>query len=80
MRRRNVSPYEQFEISPDAIEQELRRAVCEHRHTGRHIHLRITSRVHIEGKSSVCVICMKYRITILIIIIINLGQKTLSYI
>ena len=38
-----------------------------------------TSRVPVEGKSSVCLICMKYRIIILIIIIIRLGQ-ILSYI
>ena len=36
-------------------------------------------RVPVEGKSSVCMICMKYRITILIIIIIRLG-KILLYI
>ena len=38
------------------------------------------SRVPFEGKSSVCVICMKYRIIILItcIIIISLGQILLS--
>ena len=40
----------------------------------------ITSRVPVEGKSSVCVICIKYRIIILIIIIISLGQILLSYI
>ena len=39
-----------------------------------------TSRVPVEGKSSVCLICMKYRIIILIIIIISLGQILLSYI
>ena len=38
------------------------------------------SRVPVEGKSSVCLICMKYRIIILIIIIISLGQILLSYI
>ena len=38
-----------------------------------------TSRVPVEGKSSACVICMKYRIIILIIIIISLGQIILSY-
>ena len=38
-----------------------------------------TSRVPVEGKSSVCVICMKYRIIVLIIIIISLGQIILSY-
>ena len=38
-----------------------------------------TSRVPVEGKSSVCVICMKYRIIFLIIIIIGLGQIILSY-
>ena len=37
-----------------------------------------TSRVPVEGKSSVCVICMKYRIINLIIMIINLGQILLS--
>ena len=40
----------------------------------------ITSRVPVEEKSSVCVICMKYRIIILIIIIISLGKILLSYI
>ena len=39
-----------------------------------------TSQVLVEGKSSVCLICMKYRIIILIIIIISLGQILLSYI
>ena len=34
-----------------------------------------TSRVAIEGKSSVCLICTKYRIIILNIIIISLGQN-----
>ena len=41
----------------------------------------ITSRrVPGEGKSSVCLICMKYRIIILIIIIISLGEILFSYI
>ena len=39
----------------------------------------ITSRVSVEGKSSVCVICMKYRIIILIIMIISPGKILLSY-
>ena len=39
-----------------------------------------TSRVPVEGRSSVCLICMKYRIIFLIIIIISLGQILLSYI
>ena len=39
----------------------------------------LTSRVSVEGKSSVCLICMKYRIIVLIIIIISLGQIILSY-
>ena len=39
---------------------------------------RPTSRVPVEGKSSVCLICMKYRILILIIIIISLGNIILS--
>ena len=30
--------------------------------------------IPVKGKSSVCLICMKYRIIILIIIIISLGQ------
>ena len=34
----------------------------------------LTRREPVEGKSSVCLICMKYRIIILIIIIISLGQ------
>ena len=38
----------------------------------------ITSRVPVEGKSSVCLICIKYRIIILDIIIISLGQILLS--
>ena len=38
-----------------------------------------TSRVPVEEKSSVCLICMKYRIIILIIIIISLGKILLSY-
>ena len=33
----------------------------------------------LKGKSSVCLICMKYRIIILIIIIISLGTISLSY-
>ena len=37
-----------------------------------------TRRVPVEGKSSVCLICMKYRIIILIIIIISLGQIFVS--
>ena len=41
--------------------------------------LLLTSRVPVEGKSSVCVIFMKYRIIFLIIIIISLGQILLSY-
>ena len=41
--------------------------------------LLVTRRVPIEGKSSVCLICMKYRIIVLIIIIISLGQILLSY-
>ena len=43
-------------------------------------HIIDTSRVPVEGKSSVCLICMKYRIIFLIIIIISLGQILLSYI
>ena len=40
-----------------------------------------TSLVPVEGKSSVCLICMKYMIIILInIIIISLGEILLSYI
>ena len=37
-------------------------------------HIKITSREPVERKSSVCLIDMKYRIIILIIIIISLGQ------
>ena len=37
-------------------------------------------RVPVEGKSSVCLTCMKYMLIILIIIIINLGEILLSYI
>ena len=44
------------------------------------VQLIITSQVPVEGKSSVCLICLKYRIIILIIIIISLGQILLSYI
>ena len=39
-----------------------------------------TKRVPVQGKSSVCLNCMKHRITILVIIIISLGQILLSYI
>ena len=39
-----------------------------------------TSRVPVGGKASVCLICMKYRIIILIIIIKRLGEILLSYI
>ena len=47
----------------------------------RYFNYLITRRVPVEGKlSSVCLICMKYRIIILIIIIISLGQILLSYI
>ena len=44
------------------------------------VRIRYTNRVPVEGKSSLCVICMKYRKMILIIIIISLGQILLSYI
>ena len=40
--------------------------------------IKMTSRVPVEGKSSVCLICMKYRIIFLINIIISLGQILLS--
>ena len=40
----------------------------------------ILAGVPVGGKSSVCLICMKYRIIILIIIIKRLGEKLLSYI
>ena len=39
-----------------------------------------TSQVPVEGKSSVCLMCMIYRIIILIIIIISLGEILFSYI
>ena len=39
-----------------------------------------TSRIPVEGKALVCLICVRYRIIILIIIIISLGQILLSYI
>ena len=38
-----------------------------------------TSWVPVEGKSSVCLICMKYRIIILLIIIISLGEIIIVY-
>ena len=38
-----------------------------------------TSRVPVEGKSSLCLICMKYMIIILIIIIISLDEILLLY-
>ena len=44
-----------------------------------HARFMSTSRVPVEGRSSVCLICMKYRI-IFLIIIISLGQLLLSYI
>ena len=40
----------------------------------------VTRRVPIYEKSSVCLICMKYRIIILIMIILSLGKISLSYI
>ena len=40
----------------------------------------ILAGIPVEGKSSVCLICMKYRRIFLIIIIISLGQIFLSYI
>ena len=43
-------------------------------------HFNVISRVPVEGKSSVCVICMKYMIIMFIIIVISLGQILLSYI
>ena len=75
VRGRNVSRYEQFEASPETIEQELRAAVCERRQTD----LRRTSHITVERKLSVCVMCLKYKILILIMIIITLGQILLSY-
>ena len=48
--------------------------------TGHPRYIRHTSRVHVEGKSSVCLICMKYWIIILITIIISLGEILFSYI
>ena len=39
-----------------------------------------TSRIPVEGKALVCLICVRYRIIILVIIIISLGQILLSYI
>ena len=48
-------------------------------YTGVQFPLCYTSRVPVEGKSSVCVICMKYRIIVLVIIIISLCQIILSY-
>ena len=47
---------------------------------GVYIHIIHTSRVPVGGKASVCLICMKYRIIILIIIIKRLGEILLSYI
>ena len=44
------------------------------------VQIMCTRRVPAEGKSSVCLICMKYRIIILIIIIISLDNISLSYI
>ena len=44
------------------------------------VSIMITSRVPVGGKASVCLICMKYRIIILIIIIKRLGEILLSYI
>ena len=67
------------EISPETIKQELPAAVCEQQHTDLR-RIISTSRVPVEGKSSVCLICMKYRIIILIIIIISLDKILSSYI
>ena len=44
------------------------------------VQLKYTRWVSVERKSSVCLICMKYGIIILIIIIISLGKILLSYI
>ena len=38
-----------------------------------------TGRVPVERKSPVCVMCLKYRIIVLIIINISLGQISISY-
>ena len=43
-------------------------------------HYGLLAGVPVEGKSSVCLICMKYRIIILIIIIKRPGEILLSYI
>ena len=43
-------------------------------------HIKSTRWVPVEGKSSVWLMCMKYTIIILIIIIISLGETLLSYI
>ena len=43
-------------------------------------HIILSRRVPVWKKSSVCLICMKYRKIILIIIIISLGKISLSYI
>ena len=39
-----------------------------------HVFVIGTRPVPVEGKSSVCLICMKYRIIMLIIIIISIGK------
>ena len=75
-----VRRYDQLETSPETIEQELQHAVCERRQTDIQTDLWRTRPVPVEGKSSVCLICMKYRIIMLIIIIISMGKISLSYI
>ena len=50
------------------------------RYTRNVVYIIRTRPVPIEGKSSVCLICMKYRIILLIIIIISMGKISLSYI
>ena len=54
------------------------RALCFH-NVGK-IGITYTHRVPVEGTSSGCVICMKYRIIVLIIIVITLGKILLLYI
>ena len=44
------------------------------------VHYHALAGVPVVRKSSVCLICMKYRIIILIIIIKRLGEISLSYI
>ena len=53
--------------------------ILQNQHGGQCIYYINYRRVPVDGKSSVCLICMKYRIIILSMIIISVGQILLLY-